>query len=813
MDELRLAFRRLTQRPASTLASIATLACAIGAAAVTWSVLSAVLINPLPVRDPESLVVLAGESPSRRGPFVRTGFLYPRYHLIRESGVFEQTVAQWSGTHLLLVNTGEMPVRTDVSFVTHDYFDVLGTATVLGREFVGDDDRRGAAPVAVLTERYWRSAFTSDPSVIGRTIRVADTTVTVVGVLPPRFRGLNLAEKPDLYLAFHTIQDVAGSDTNYFAERIPGISSPTAGTVILGRLKAETTAAEAAARITALEGPDAGLRGERVLVVPTNTAAIPAAARAGMERFSGLLAATVGLLLAIGCTTVGMLLLIRTEARRSEFAMCLALGASRGQLARGVAIEGALLAGAGALAALPVASWLFGLVRAFQLPGNVSIALLELSLDRQVLTICAAASAAAVLTIALVAGVFGFRADVADALRSRSGATPRMANRATRATLVVAQVAVAVTLLAGAGLFARSLMSALSLNTGLDMSRIVIGTVDLRPHGYAPERAAEFFDTLLNRLQGSPAVRSVALSRWEGGMSPSGKLVINGLPRQFPTTVSYVRVDENYFRTLGIHVVAGRGFGRNDGAGAPPVAIVSESFGRLLANGASSLGSVLEGFSAADKPLTVVGVASDVITNVAILEPLIIYLPESQGTPGPLRDVAASAALDADDARREILAAVRSLDTRVTPTALRTLEERLASQMAPQRFGGTVLGALGFVAVLLTLLGTYVLADSMATMRMREMGIRAALGATRRQLGSMVLGETARLIVIGIVAGLGLAGLAASAVRSFLFQVQPLDPLTLGSVAAGILLLALLVSLRAALRAARVDLTTVLKAE
>ena len=493
--------------------------------------------------------------------------------------------------------------------------------------------------------------------------------------------------------------------------------------------------------------------------------------------------------------------------------MCMALGASRGQLARGIAIEGALLALAGAVAALPVASWLFGLVQAFQLPGNVSIELLELSLDRRVLAICTGASAAAVLLIAMVAGVFGFRAAVADALRSRSGATPRVAKRGTRATLVGAQVAVAVTLLAGAGLFARSLMSALSLNTGLDMSHVVIGSVHLEAYGYSPERATEFFDTLLNRLQRASAVRSVALSRWEGGMSPAGKLVIDGLPRRFPTLVSYVRVDEHYFRTLGIRITDGRGFGRDDRADGRRVAIVSESFGRLLANGGSSLGYVLEGFSAADKPLTVVGVASDVITNVTILEPLIIYLPISQGAAGTLRDLTASAAEDAADAQREILAAVRSLDPRVTPTALRTLEERLAEQMAPQRLGGTVLGALGTVAVLLTLLGTYVLADSMATMRMREMGIRAALGATRRQLGSMVLGETARLIGIGIVAGLGLAWLAANTVRSFLFQVQPLDPLTLGSVAAGILLLALLVSLRAALRAARVDLTAVLKAE
>jgi hypothetical protein len=169
----------------------------------------------------------------------------------------------------------------------------------------------------------------------------------------------------------------------------------------------------------------------------------------------------------------------------------------------------------------------------------------------------------------------------------------------------------------------------------------------------------------------------------------------------------------------------------------------------MLASGGNPLGITIEGFSAADAPVTVVGVASDVITNVTVLEPLIIYLPMDQGAPSPHRDIMVLAA-SAIDARRDILSAVRSLDPQVAPTALRTLEERVADQMAPQQLGGTVLAALGSIAALLTLVGTYVLADSMATARMREMGIRAALGAQRRQLAAIVLGETSRLVGVGI---------------------------------------------------------------
>jgi predicted permease len=811
MDELRLAIRRLSKRPASTLASIATLSCAIGAAAVTWSVLSSVLINPLPVKEPERLVVVATESPGRRGPIVRTGFVYPHYQQIRDSGPFESTVAQWSGTHLLLVDLGDMPVRTDVAFVTHDYFDVLGVSTVLGRGFAAEDDRRGAAPVAVLTDRYWRRSLNADPAAIGRTINVAGETVTIVGVLQPRFRGLNLSEKPDLYLAFHTIAAIGSPLTNYFAEPTHQ-SSPTSGTVIIGRLKPSISARAAAEQLSALPGVGRS-GGERLLAMPVNVAAVPAAARPGMVRFSRLLAVTVGSLLLIGCAAVGMLLLLRTEARRTEFAMCLALGASRGRLARGIALEGALLAAAGALSAIPVAAWLFGLVHVFQLPGGISVELLELKMDQRVLIACAAGSGAAVVLIAVIAGVFGFRASLGDALHSKPGVSARLSGRAIRTILVSAQVAVTLMLLAGAGLFIRSLTGALSLNAAIDMSRIVIGTIHVGAYGYTPERASEFFVALKTRLNASPALRTAAFSRWEGGMSPFGKLRINRQDRQFPSLVSYIRVDPDYFRAMNIRITAGRGFERGDTAGSPPVAIVSESFGRLLADGGKAMGSVIEGFSSTDKPVTVVGIASDVITNVTVLEPLIVYLPDSQGAPSVSRDLAAVAASDAADARREILAAMRGLDPKVTPVALRTLEERVADQMAPQLLGGTVLGALGTLATLLTMLGTYVLADWMATARMREMAIRAALGATRRQLGSMVLSETVRLVGLGIIAGLGLAWLGASTIRSFLFQVQPLDPATLGVVAASILLLALLVSLRAALRAARVDLAAVLKAE
>ena len=813
MDDVRLAVRRLTKRPGATLASIVTLAVSIGAAAVTWSALSAVLISPLPVDDADRLMIVGWRTTQGRAAgFGYDAFKYPVLERVREATIFERVAGEWASSTSLRIGTGQMPVSLPVRFVTHDFLDVLGVPVRVGRGFTATDDARGAQPVAILSDRYWRSGFAADPAVIGRTLRIEDAVVTIVGVAASGFRGLELAEPVDIFLPFHTIGDIASPEMNYFADTSHP-NSPTAAMKIIGRLRSADSAAMAIERLETIgiETTNAKLAPELTL---TNVAvaAVPAAARAGMRQFSMLLGVTVALLMLIGCATVGMLLLVRTESRQAEFAMCLALGASRMRLARGVILEGGLLALAGAAMAVPVAAWLFGLIRAFQLPGGVAIDVLELSMDGQVFVSVAGSGLLAVLLVAMIAGIFGFRTDPAGALRSHSGATPGATRSRTRAALLMAQVAVALCLLAGAGLFARSIIAALSLNPGYDPSRLVTGNLSLGPHGYDAVRADSFFEALATRLRMHPAVRSVGSSVWLSGMGGGSALPIDGVPTQLPTSAQFIAVDAEYFATVGMKVISGRQFSEQDSVGAPLVGIVSESFVRLMLAEGDALGRRIRLGGSKAPEVQVVGVVPDVITSVTALDPPMVYTPFAQSRDSVRRDLVVRAN-DVEAASSAIMSALRELDPAVTPYALQTMQERLGQQMGSQRFGATVLGALGTIAALLTLLGTYVLADSMATRRMREMGIRAAVGATSRQLGAIVLGETGRLIGVGIVAGLGLAWLGASTIRTFLFQVQPLDPVTLGGVAAAIMLLSQLVSLRAAMRAARVDLATVLKAE
>jgi putative ABC transport system permease protein len=816
MDEIRLAIRRLVKQPGASMASLLTLACSIGAAAATWSLVSAVLLHPIPVDAPGRIAVVGVMNPSSRDEAtLRNRQIYPLYHYLRESGVFE-SVAAGGSVETVLIGTGGVPQPGSGYFASPNFFDLLGVRIAIGRGFTEANNQRGGPLVAVLSDRFWRRALNADSAAIGRDITVSGKPVTVIGIAPAAFRGVDLAQLPDIYMPIDTIVDVGNHSTNYFADASRQ-ESPTAWVTTFVRLKPGTSAAQAAGQLAALPKLPEWRSKPTFGLTDVDTAALPEAARADMNQFGRLLAMTVGLLLVIGCLTVGMLVLIRTEARRDEFAMCLALGATRGRLARGVAVEGAVLSLGGAVLAMPVAWWLLAGARAFQLPGGVDIDLLNLSIDSRALAAATSGAVAATLLIALVAGGFGLSANIADVLRSRSGGTPRLTRRRTRSALVSAQVAVAVVLLLGTGLFARSLVEALHLNPGFDTGRIVTSDISLLPYGYTAARGAAFFSDLRDRLGANPAIRSLSLKLSSGGMTSSGKLTIDGVARQFPSTVAFVGIDDRYFATMGIRIVKGRNLTADDRERGPRVMIVSESFGRLLANGGDPTGHrITETHSRIGQPpdvIEVVGVAADVITNVNTLEPLVMYMPVVQLSDFPSRTLVMRAAGDPSPVVREAMAAVKQSDPRVTPGPMLTMDERIGKQMSSQRFGALVMGALAVIAVLLTVLGIYVLAESMAVLRTREMGIRAALGATGRQLGGIVLAETARLVGIGLAAGLLFAWMEADLIRSFLFRIKPFDPITIGGVTVAIVAMAVVVSLKPALRAARVDLAQVLRDE
>jgi predicted permease len=711
---------------------------------------------------------------------------------------------------MLVAEQADVPRRRDVYFASYDFFPTLGIRAVRGRTFTVDEDRRGAPAVAVISDRYWRSELNADPNVVGRTVTVFGIPATIIGVLPRGFRGLYLSEAPDLYLPLHVAGDI---DRRQFYNRDP-LGADFFWIRVVGRLPSGETPAVAAARLNALgiTRDEVGALG----LVNVDTAAVPELARPGTARFTTLLAITVGLLLLIGCLTVGMLLLVRTEDRRDELAVRLALGATFSRLAVSLTVEAAILCALGAVLAVPLALWFSYGVRAFELPGSIAIERLDLTIALGPWLLVTATALTATGVIAVLASFLGVVGAVRSPLQPRALATPRVTLQAPRTVLVAGQVAITLVLVTGAGLFTRSLVAALSLNRTVDTGRIVTADINLAQYGYAPEQASAFIDELLQRLRGNGVIRSASIMHFVGKFIPGSKVAIDGVEREMPSSLAYGAADESFFSTIGLPLVRGRSFGASDTAASPPVTIVSESLGRFIAHGGNPIGRRIGPFRVGRAPASyseIIGVVPDLITEVSTTEPFVAYQPVAQRPPAVATSIFLRAAGDPGAAMREAMATAKALDARVTLEGMMTLDEEIGQQMNPQRFGIYVLGALGGIALLLTVLGTYVIAESMLLRRRRELGIRAALGARSADLRRLVLADAARPVGIGLIAGFGLAVASARLIRSLLYQVRPLDPLVLVTTAAVIFAFALLVSLRPALAAPRLDLSRSLREE
>lgn len=808
MGELWLAARRLRQRPAATTASIVTLACSIGAAAATWSVLSAVLLRPLPVRNVDSLFVI-GVQAHRAGFRQQDSHSYPEAQYIHGAGAFERVVTGGRGQgRLLAAANGRPAVATEIYFASHGWFEVLGVDLPMGRGFGIEDDRRGAGLTAILSDAYWRRVFDADAGVIGRVLTVSGVQATIVGVLPRGFRGIDLSTYPEIYLPVDTIDQVSSRMMNFFGEANHQ-SGPQGWLTVIGSIQNGTGVDAALARLPFPPLPDGRVVAD-YRATPLAVAALPLPSRASIQQFGRLLGATVGLLILIGCTTVGMLVLVRTEWRRTELAMCVALGAPRRRLVGGVVAEGAILAAAGCVLALPCASMIFAALRGFELPGGVGLDRLSLSIDWPVVFAASVVAGVAALLIGIVAAGFGVPAGAAGALHARSDATPRRERRVLRTTLVSVQVAITLLFLTGALLFARSLSAALQLNPGFELDRIVTASLSLGSYGYTPARAAAFGDELVTRLMANPLIESAARTSFTVGMGPGGQLTVDDQPRRFDSLVSFVAVDERYFATLGLSIVAGRPFLREERSAQAPVAIVSASLARAIAGNASAIGHSILRPDGRKPAVEIVGVVPDLVTRVTVLEPLTVYLPMELADHAGV-DLTVRAPEGAAVAAGEIRRAAASLDAAVALASVGSMEQSILRQMAPQQFAGVVLGVLALIAVILTALSTFVLAETMAGFRRREMGIRAALGATPANLARMALLEPTRYVAIGLVVGLAAAYAVSNAVRSFLFQVQPLDGVAIATATGAVVVIALFVSLRPALRLARVDVAAVLR--
>ena len=618
--DLRVAARILARAPGLTVAAIVTLALGIGANTAIFSIVDAVLLHPLPVAEPDRLVTFSKQYPQEG--LTTTGFQYTEFQTFRQQAHSFSALAA-EGVQMIGLGGDAGTRRVTVVFVSPHYFSVLGSRPRLGRWFSPDDEREAAAPVAVLSEAAWRVLFDADPTVIGKTLRLTGIPVTVVGVAPRGFKGMDLSEAGDVFVPFMAAPLVASIKWNFFSSGLvtteDGAFSPVSWLRIVGRLKPGVTPATAAAELAVIAGRISERRASEVRfsLTPATTAALPERFRGSIGRLAWLLGGTVFIVLLVGCAGLAGLLLAHMEKRRRELATRLALGASRARLLRQLLGEVAILASAGGAAGLVVARLMLSVLSSFDLPG-ISLERVEPAIDLRVLGFAAGAAAVtAILCGLLPAWRASFRLDVTSALKAQAGGTGRGRSRLQGAALTL-QVALSVVLLVAAGLFIRSIQAGLATDVGFRPDHLVVVEMNPGLRRYSAEQATVLVDRVIERLKQTPGVEAVTIGNvpFRGFDLSGARLGADGERKPIRPYVGITFVDANYFHTLGIQLAHGRGFLETDSATSAPVAVVNETLARALWNGQSPMGRRVTNLPVAGAGMArsaeVVGVVRDV---------------------------------------------------------------------------------------------------------------------------------------------------------------------------------------------------------
>ncbi len=803
-QDLHYGARMLMKQPGFTLIAIITLGLGIGANTAIFSLVNTVLLRPLAVAQPERLArVYTGSS--------QTSF--PNYRDLAEGNqVFSELAAH--AIFQLNLGQGEAMSRVHAELVTGNYFPTLGVRAAQGRTFGTEaDGAPGAHPVAVVSHRLWQRRFNADAGLVGQTIALNGQQFTVIGIMPEGFRGTwPLVIAPEVWVPV-TMQSQLLPGVDRFGAR------DRAWLEVFGRLKPEVSLEQAQAAVVlqakrlAESYPEQNRGLERTEVFPLSTIRGASYTQA-VSVFMGLLTVIVGLVLLIACANIANLLLARAAQRQQEVAIRLALGATRGRLIRQLLTESLLLALAGGAAGCLLAAWLMGVVRAFRPPALVPVPIeLNPTLDARMLGFTLAVSALAGLLFGLAPAWHSSKPAIVPLLKEGHGSIGgRAARFSLRNILVVAQVAVSLLLLLCAGLFIRSLGQAQSVDPGFETERVLTVPLDLGPGGgYEEARVRIFYGQLLDRIERVPGVQSASLaeiiplqlhrSEWqvvvEGHETPDGNYPV----------VDANTVGPRYFETMGIPLIAGREFNRQDNASAPPVIIVNETMARRFWPGQSPLGRRLR-FPLRNNTFTpyteVVGLVKDSkYSSLGEESKSFFYAPTLQnygsqmvlhvrtvGEPNLLRSAV----------RDNILTLDKSLLVEVA-----AMRENLAVAFLPARVAAALLGLLGLLGLSLAVVGIYGVISYAVSQRTNEIGLRMALGARPPNIFRLVIGQGMKLTLIGIGLGAAAALALTRFLTSLLVGVSPADPLTFVTLAVLFSLAALLACWIPARRAAKVD--------
>lgn len=819
--DLKFALRTLSRSPLFCMVAVASLALGIGANTAMFSLIHQLLLEMLPVKNPEQLVFMAHRGPKYGSNTGWDPLSYPTYVELRDnnkvfSGMFGTYNQSFSMT------AAGKTERVAGEFVSGSFFPVLGVKAAAGRVFSWSDDlHAGAHPIAVLSYDFWQSRFGGNPRVIGQKVLVNNYPITIVGVSQKGFDGLNTGHSPEIRIPMMMKQQLSAVPFYVFGGRLQRFVN------VFGRLKPGISMRQAQAALQPLfyqirerdlRDPEfakaAKISRERYRDKAWLELTPAMRGRSGLRRtFENpllVLMGVVAFVLLIACANIANLMLARAASRQKEVAVRLALGAGRWTIMRQLLVESLLVAVAGGAAGLGLAVLMNRALIGFIPQGGMPLTI-STAPNWPVFAFNLGISLATGLLFGLAPALQSTRPDVAKTLKDQAAAVVGGGAAMLRKSLVVAQVTLSLMLLIGAGLFIGTLNNLRGSDPGFRIERLITFKIDPSLNGYSKERGRQFYTELQQRMNRIPGVSAASLSvvplldddHWDSSMSVDGYA---SKPGESPDpNMNYIAPD--FFRTIGTPVVMGREFTDKDDESAPKVAIVNRNFAKKYLAGLNPIGHRIGmgGDPGTKLDITIVGVVGDTkYENLRREIPVEVYIPYRQFS----LMIGMTAYLRTERDPRQVFAAVRNtvreMDANLPIYDMRTLEEQVERSLSTERLVASLSTVFGGLATFLAAIGLYGVMAYSVTRRTREIGIRMALGADRTRVVWLVMREVLTLLAMGMAIGLAASWILTRFVASQLYGISPNDPRAMAAAIVGLVLITLLAGYAPGRRATRI---------
>ena len=811
-QDIRYGFRIILKNPGFSAIAVLSLALGIGANTTIFTVVNAILLNPLPVRDISTLVeidTVDSKTVVTQANSEKLGISYPNCKdYVRLNQVFSGVACVGGGA--LTWTGGAEPKQLNGLLVNANYFDVLGVKPRAGRFFYPDEDQKpGGNNVAVLSYGLWSDKFGADPNILGKPITLNAASYTIIGVAPPGFKGtFTLGPAEVVWIPISMYQQALSGffKENFDDRRFLSLQ-------MYGRLKPGVTLGQAEASLKTIaqnlqrEYP-ADNNGRSVALTPLGNAALGANNFQQVNTAGGLIMAIVGLVLLIACANLANLLLAQSARREKEIALRSALGAAPGRIVRQMLTESFVLAGIAGVVGLAIAYAGRTVLWSFR-PPFIEHNDIDLSLDWRVLLFTLSVSLLTAVIIALVPAIKSATPNLVETLNlgGRSGSVG-WKQSPLRSLLVVSEIALAVVALIGAGLFIRSMQSAQRIELGFESEKLFMMAFDLGASGYKEGQAAQFYRAAVERAKATPGVEAAAIA---SNFPLGGGLARTVFPEGQDETTGYrgtlMQLDDvtpTYFETLRVPLLHGRVFDENDRPTTKKVAVVNEATVKQLWPDQDAIGKRFHFFGEPDLREVVGVVKTVVIDQIGESPQPVIYLPMSQDY-SPAATVQIRTKVDPATVIAAVRAEVQELAPTVAITNVQTMREIVDQGLWAPRAGAGLLTVFGALALILAAVGVYGVLSYSVSQQTREIGIRMSLGAQREQVMRLVIGQGMKLAGAGLFLGLAAAFVMTRALTSLLFGVSAHDPVTFVFVPVGLMAVAALACYIPARRAIAID--------